>query len=175
MDQINPVQLQYIYDAYRDAALNRLYYGVKLARYRRFNFWIEIAIAIGAAGSSGGIAGLAVWGTLPGNYAWLAISGIATVLAVLKPVIQLANRIENYTKLYAGYTNIFLELEEIVEEIGVAHAITEKTRDRYVRSRQLLRELAPLAEPSRSKQLIAKLQEQVNRDIPPESLWTPIE
>jgi hypothetical protein len=171
-DAVNRDELQYIYDAYRDAALNRTYYGARLAGYRQLNFWIEIAIAVGAAGSSGGIAGLAVWGTLPGNYAWLAISGLATVLAVLKPVLQLANRIENYTKLYAGYTNIFLELKDIVEDIGVAHAISEKTRERYVSSRQLLRELAPLVDPNRSERLVRKLQNEINREIPPENLWT---
>jgi hypothetical protein len=171
-DEVNRDQLQYIYDAYRDAALNRLYYGIKLARYRQLNFWVEIAIAIGATGS-GGIAGFAVWGTIPGSYVWLVISGLAAVLALVKPVLQLGGRIENYTKLYAGYTNVFLELKEVVEDIAVAHAISERTRERYVGSRQLLRELAPLADPDRTQRLITKLQDQVNREIPPENLWVP--
>jgi hypothetical protein len=168
-DAVNWGRLQYIYDAYRDSALSRGYYGT---RYRQINRWVEISIAVGTAGS-GGIAGLAIWGTLPGRYAWLTVSGVATVLAVIKPVLQLAGRIENYTKLYAGYTGIFLELRDIVEEIAVTHVISDKTEERYLGSRQLLRELAPLADPSPSKQLIKKVQEQINRDIPPESLWTP--
>ena len=128
---------------------------------------------MGATSSSGGIAGLAVLHSRPDNYAWLIISALAAVLAVLKPILQLADRIENYTKLYAGYTNIFLELKNIVEDIGVSHEISEEVRERYKRSRQLLRELAPLVEPNRNKRLIGRLQEQVNRDIPPESLWVP--
>jgi hypothetical protein len=171
-DEVNRDQLQYIYDAYRDAALYRLYYGLKLARYRQLNFWVEIAIAISATGS-GGIAGLAVWGTIAGSYAWLVISGLAAVLALIKPVLQLGGRIENYTKLYAGYTNIFLELKDTVEDIAVEHGISDKTREGYVGSRQLLRELAPLADPSRSQRLMKKLHDHINREIPPESLWVP--
>jgi len=171
-DAVNRRQLEYIYDAYRTSALSRTYYGIKLARYRRCNFWIEIAIAIGATGS-GGIAGLAVWGTLPGNYVWLVVSGISTALAVVKPILQLAARIENYTKLYAGYTSIYLELKDIAEEISIYHMISEKTEERYRGSRQLLRELAPLVDPNPSKPLIRKLQEQINGQIPADGLWMP--
>lgn len=152
-DQVNRAQLQYIYDAYRIAALNKKYYGRRLASYRRLNFWIEIAIAIGTTGS-GGIAGLAIWGTLPGSYMWLVLSGIAAVLAVVKPVLQLADRIENYTKLYAGYVGAFVELQDICEEISVAHAITDGLKERYGRSRKILRELAPLAEPDPDTRLV---------------------
>jgi hypothetical protein len=169
---INPIRLQQIYDTYRSSALNRTYYGIKLTRYRQYNFGTEIAIAIGAPSSSG-VAGLAVWGTLPGSYAWLVVSGIATVLAVVKPVLQFAGRIENYTKLYASYTGIFLELKDIVEEIAAKRDISGKTDERYRASRQLLRELAPFVDPSPSKPLIRKLQEQINREIPAESLWMP--
>jgi hypothetical protein len=47
----------------------------------------EVLIAIGAAGS-GGVAGVAIWGYITGQYAWLSISSIATVLGVVKPILQ---------------------------------------------------------------------------------------
>src|SRR4051794_17444077 len=100
-------ELSHIYDAYRTALLNRKYYGLRLSSVRKLNFWSEVLIAIGAT-SSGGVAGLAVWGTITGQYVWLWISGIATVISVVKPACQFGKSIENYTKLYAGYTNIYL-------------------------------------------------------------------
>jgi hypothetical protein len=106
-------QLRYIYNSYRTALLNRKYYGSRLVLSQRYNSVMEIAIAVGAAGS-GGVAGLAVWGTITGQYAWLWISGIATVLGVVKPILQIGAKIENYTKLYSGYSNVYLELKSVV-------------------------------------------------------------
>src|SRR4051812_14402793 len=108
--------LTHIYDAYRTALLNRKYYGHRLEWTRRFSFWSEILIAIGAT-SSGGVAGLAIWGSITGQYVWLWISGIATIISVIKPAFQFGKSIENYTKLYAGHTNIYLSLREVVEDI----------------------------------------------------------
>jgi hypothetical protein len=137
-------QLRYIYDSYRTALLNRKYYGYRLTRYQSFNSAMDIAIAIGATGS-GGVAGLAVWGTITGQYAWLWISGVATIVGVIKPILQLGVKIENYTKLFTGHGSIYLELKAV----------------------------GGLDDPKPDKKLIKQLQSQVNDEIPPDTLWTP--
>lgn len=166
------IQLKYIYDAYRNAALNRAYYGERLMRFQKYNSWIEIAIALGATGS-GGVAGLAIWGTITGAYAWLLISGVATVLGVVKPVLQWGKVIENYSKLYTGHTNIYLELKALVEDIDVNRNVSEKLKEKYSSSRQLLKELGALDDPKPDNALIKELQQRINREIPPEALWMP--
>ena len=161
-----------IYDAYRTALLNRQYYGHRLTYTRRLSFWFDILIAIGATGS-GGVAGLAIWGTITGQYIWLWISGVATVFSVVKPTLQFSQSIENYTKLYAGHTNIYLTLKEIVEEVNTARRISSDSIRKYRASRQLNRELGGYDDPKPDKALVERLQRQVNKEIPPEILWMP--
>src|SRR5271165_511917 len=100
---LNETLLMYIYDTYRTAALNRSYYASKLAKYQTYNSIMEVSIAVGATGS-GGVAGLAIWGSLSGQYAWLFVSGIATVLGVVKPILQFGKEIEKYSTLYSGHS-----------------------------------------------------------------------
>jgi hypothetical protein len=166
------VQLKYIYNAYRTESLNRKYYGVKLAKCQRYNSYMEIAIAVGATGS-GGVAGLAIWGTITGQYAWGIISGIATILSVVKPVIQLGKTIERYTKLHSGHTTIFLELRSIVEDIEIAKAIPRRTEDKYNSIKQTIKELGGLEDVNRDSGLAVELQRLVNVEIPSEDLWMP--
>jgi hypothetical protein len=173
-DQQIKSRLIYIYDMYRTAALNRIYYGRRLDRYQRLNFWAEVAIALGTTTGSGGIAGLAIWGTLPGSYVWLSISGLATVLGVLKPVLQMGKTIENYTKLYAGYTNIYTELKSVVEDISVEQAISEKSKEKYIASKQLVKELGGIEDVNPSTDVIRNIQGEVNRLIPVNTLWVPV-
>jgi hypothetical protein len=165
-------QLRYIYDSYRTAALNRKYYGEKLSRYRNRNFYLEIAIAVGATGSTG-VAGLAIWNTAIGAPIWVVVSSIAVVLSVIKPVLQLGKEIENYTKLYTGHTSIFLELKAVVEEIDITKVISKTIEDRYTAIRQLARELGGLEDPKPDLALIEKLQTLVNREIIADDLWFP--
>jgi hypothetical protein len=129
-------------------------------------------IAIGAT-SSGGVAGLAIWGTITGQYVWLWISGAATVVSVIKPAFQFGKSIENYTKLWAGHTNIHLTLREVVEDINTKKAISSDTAKKYLESRQLNKELGGLDDPKPRERLVRSFQALVNREIPPESLWMP--
>jgi hypothetical protein len=165
-------QLRYIYNSYRTALLNRKYYGHRLTLFQKYNTVAEIFIAIGAAGS-GGVAGLAIWGSITGQYAWLFISGIATVLGVVKPVLQFGRHIENYTKLYAGHSNVYLDLKSVVEDIEVSRSLPPKLADKYESIRKRIVELGGLDDPKPDKKLILKLQGQVNEEIPAESLWVP--
>jgi hypothetical protein len=165
-------QLNFSYATYRAASFDRKYYGQQLSHYQKYNFLMEIAIAIGAAGS-GGLAGLAVWGTITGKYAWLAISGVATLLSVVKPILQLGKQIEKYTKLYIGYTTIYLELKDIVEDIKKSRSISKKSEASYDVVRKLNKELGGLGDPRRDAALIRRLQAEVNTEITSESLWLP--
>jgi hypothetical protein len=133
---------------------------------------MEIAIAIGATGS-GGIAGLAIWGTISGQYAWLWISGLATVLGVVKPILQIGTRIENYTKLYTGHSSIYLELKSVVEDIEVSRSIPPRLAEQYEAIRKRIIELGGLDDPHPNKRVIKALQDHVNLEIPPDSLWAP--
>ena len=101
-----------IYDEYRTALLNKKYYSVRLAKMKRCNFVMEFLIAAGATGS--GVAGLAVWKTDYGALAWATLSGASILLAIAKPLLKLADKIENYGKLYGEYARAFQNLDFLV-------------------------------------------------------------
>lgn len=107
---------------------------------------MEIAIAIGAT-SSGGIAGLAIWGTITGQYACLFISGLATVLGVVKPILQIGPKIENYTKLYTGYGTVYLGLRAMIEDIETSRSIPPKLIEKYESIRTQIVDLGALDDP----------------------------
>jgi hypothetical protein len=133
---------------------------------------MEIAIAVGGAGS-GGVAGLAVWGTINGRYAWLSISAVAAVLSVIKPLLQLGKQIEKYAKLYSGYTGAYFELKTLVDDITWRQAGPENFEDRYKSIMRTFEELDALDEQLADKSLIRILETDVNKEIPPENLWMP--
>jgi len=165
-------QLKYIYNTYRTALLNRKYNGERLTSYQLYNNISEIAMAIGTT-SSGGVAGLAIWGTITGQYAWLVISGAAAIIGIVKPIIQIGKKIENYTKLYTGHSSIYLDLKSMVEDIEVSKSVPPKLAEKYEAIKMHIAELGGLDDPRPDKKLIIKLQTQVNEEIPPETLWFP--
>lgn len=164
--------LRQLYDAYRTALLNKKYYSHQLTKLRRLDLYMEVAIAIGGAGS-GGVAGLAVWGSINGRYAWLSISAAAAVLSVIKPLLQLGKQIEKYAKLYSGYTGAYFELKALVDEIKRTTASPHNFEDKYKSMMQTFKELDALDESPSDKSLIGILEGDVNREIPPEILWMP--
>jgi hypothetical protein len=82
-------------------------------------------------------------------------------------------KIENYTQLYSGYSNVYLELKSVVEDIEVSRSIPQKLTERYDSIRKRITDLGGLDDPRPDNGLIKKLQAQVNQEIPPESLWVP--
>jgi hypothetical protein len=165
------VRLIRIYDAFRTAALNRAYYGSRLALYRNANFWLEIAVAVGA--TSSGVAGLAVWKTAQGQDVWLAISAVATVLGIMKPILQLGDAIENYSKLFAEHTGVYFELKSIVEDIEIGQAISAEVWNRYLASRKIFSELGARDDVKPSAKVLKDLQAGINMQFPPERFWMP--
>ena len=85
-----------------------------LDEVRRLNTRLEVAIALG---TSAAIASWAIWKTGSGEYAWLVISGLATLLAVIKPIINLPKQIERYSKLFVGHGDAQFDLERIAQQV----------------------------------------------------------
>lgn len=163
-----------IYNTYRTALLNRKYYSIKLQRYQRYNSLMEVAIAIGATGN-GIVASLAIWKSIVGQYLWLIIVAVATILSVIKPIIKVSRRVEVYANLYSGHTSIYCDLKHIVEDIAVSKSIPRQIHEKYKVIRQKAAELELVSEDSgNDRELIRKLQAEVNQEIPPQNLWIPV-
>jgi hypothetical protein len=166
-----PLKLNRLYDDYRTALYNRKYYGCLLQKYRRWNFLFEVAIAIA---SSSAIGSWLIWRSTDfGQNVWALISGITAVLAVVKPFLEFPKQIERYSKLFAGHGDVFHDLDAIVREVESERGFTSKINKKYAETLGRIKELAVDDDPQQDMALARRIQEEVNREIPPEELWNP--
>lgn len=164
--------LEQIYGKYREAYLNKLYYGLRLQRYSRFNTIFEIVIAVGS--TSSGVSGWALWSDEQGRKIWAFIAGAATLAAIVKPVLGIAGRIESYSKSLVGYNSVYLSLKDLVDRISRQQNITDDMLREFEGASERYRELGiQEADAIPSKKLVKKLFNEVNAAIPPETLWVP--
>jgi hypothetical protein len=167
------IALDYIYDSYRSALLNRYYYGQKLKRYRFWNGVLDVLVAVGAAGS--GITGLAVFTSDVGRQVLPWLLAASTVLGVAKPILNLGKAIETYAHLFTGHSGIFFDLRALVEDIAIRSQLPDDLLDRYSAVRRRAAELGGLHNGAEDRTLVRKLTDRVNAEIPPSKLWYPPE
>jgi len=118
-----------IHDLYRNCILNELYYGHRLSLFTRTGFWLDIIVVLGSGTS--GIAGWIIWTKYPALAAlWAVVTGVATLLATLKPVLQTDAKIKRNSSLFSAYRQLAVSMKMVVEEIheagGIRRGITRR-------------------------------------------------
>lgn len=168
--------LEGIYDDYRTVSLNAKYNGERLSRAIRTNKMLEIIIAVGASGS--GIAGLTLWKSDYGQLAWGMISLVAVLVSITKPILNLGNDIEEYSKLWTEYSTLFARFRNVVRSVESMRSRIAETGnlpqhlvDEVLHIRAKMVELAPRDDQRPDRTRMEALQAQVNSDIPPATLW----
>lgn len=168
--------LEGIYDDYRTILLNAKYNGVRLQKATRWNRCLEIVIAVGASGS--GVAGLTLWKSDYGQYAWGAVSALAIFVSIIKPIWNLGRSIEDYSQLWAEYAtlsvryrNAIRQIEGARDQIASSGALPQKLIEDIDAMRTKMVELAPRGDQHPLRHLAEALQAQVNTEVPPATLW----
>lgn len=156
-------------DAYRTELLNRLYYGHRLATVRRWNYALEVGLAVGTSSAIG------AWTIWQGewNSVWATIAGAAALLAILKPILRLPTQIERYSKLFVEHGVLFYELGTLVRDVTIRRFVTPEIEGAYRRLQQRIRGLSVDDDPIVGKRLRDRCREEVLAEIPVESLWRP--
>ncbi|HEY0323796.1 MAG TPA: hypothetical protein VGC66_22780 [Pyrinomonadaceae bacterium] len=149
-----------IYDDYRTALLNQLYYACRLARYKRYNLLYEIILALGTSGT---IAAWYAWRTDTGKIAWAFYAGVVAILTVIKPIVNLPREIERFSKQNAGYRDVYYDLNQLIDDIELNLYINGKMLDLYGATKKRSRELAPDDDPQSKEKLLRKIQFDVNK------------
>jgi hypothetical protein len=162
-------RLRILYNDYRTACLNKKYYGCRLQTTQHWNLGFEIIIALGATGT--GIGGWTFFQQYPG--VWALLAGASAVLALVKPIIQLSTKIERYGRLYGEFSKLSATLQTVVDEVRAAGTLSEDQYQIYKKAKGTFSELAKEDEPRPQRQLILRLQDEVDREIPPETLPMP--
>lgn len=163
-----------VYDALRSAKLNCRYVSCRLQRAERWNTSLEILLAVSAPASA--VAGLWFWDEPGGAVAWRVLASIAAVVAVVKPFLKLNEKIKQMEVSLAGYTMLTHDLEEIRQAIfqekryGTHHLALLKKAIQREGALKITR-----FEAREDEKVIAKCQQEVNKELPVQSFFIPME
>ncbi|MCP4549663.1 MAG: hypothetical protein GY835_24675 [bacterium] len=163
-------QLVELYDNLRTSALNRKYYGRRLSLYRVINFSLELILAIGTSSALGA---WAIFKEGPGEKAWLVISGMAALVALLKPVLNPTKNLERYAMLFAGHGDIYYDLEIVASEVRRHERFTDDLLATYLNTLARIKKIAASDDPNPSRRLLRTLYDEVNQELPAGNFWLP--
>jgi hypothetical protein len=161
-----------LYDFYRTALMNAKYYGRKLQMLKRVALVIDIATALAA---SGAFAGLAVWKGDIGKNVFSLVLGLTAVLAAVRPVLQLPDKIGRCSKLSYGYMEVFYRIQILTAEIRAAGRVAPEHLQRVTDVMDRFRALELEGDAYQNPKRLLKYQDEVDVAIPVERLWLPSE
>jgi hypothetical protein len=164
-------ELTVIYDAYRTARMNVIYYGAKLGKLQRLGLAVDLIVAIGTSST---VAALAVWDAPVMSVVRSALVGLTVLLVTIRPVLNIPRRVERYSKLYAAYMGVHSSFEAIVNEIRSSHVLSPESRYLAESEQKRLAQTEKDDDPAPDKVLIEQAYAQVNEEVPASSLWWPI-
>lgn len=169
-DEQDKVALVELYDHYRTARMNCIYYEMRLRALQRWNFVIEVFVALG---TSGGIAGLTLWGYGPFRHIWTALATLGAFAACIKPLLGLSKLIEQCSSQRQRYLENFFSADRLIKRIKVAHTMTnadhrmfEGIVDRF--HSISLHDVVPV-----KHRVLSRAMDKVLVEIPTNSLWMP--
>jgi hypothetical protein len=168
----NRTRLQRIYTNYRDAAMSKEYYACRLAQVKRWNIWYEIVLALGASGTA--VAGWYIWSQTTGKIVWAIFSGCAAVLAIIKPILKVADEVERYSKLHIGYSELAFDYKLVCDEIRASGGISESLREAVANADKRIKELTLVDDVKPSLKLLRECQNSVKRVVPGFDEWLSI-
>lgn len=168
-DQVR-AHLGRIYDRMRSACLNRKYYGHKLHRYDQLDFWSDLLIALG---TSAAVAAWTLWHIPGGINPWTLLAGIASIAALIKPLLGVSKKIQILAKLHSGYIRLYHDLHSLVEEIKTEQGLTQGFLDRFDEADRRYRDLAVDDDLKPIRRLASKYEDEVRKEFPHSFFWNP--
>ena len=127
-----------------------------------------------AASSSSYPAGLlAIHGIPHSEEIATGVTGLGALLVGVKAVLPLNKSAMTYAILHHGHRQHALDYKHLVDRVRKDHGIGADVRREHARLAEAHKLLAAVAPPPPSERLIKRLQEEVNRAIPPSELWFP--
>ena len=160
-----------IYEVYRTALLNQLYYAAQLARYRRINSILEILVAIGTSTTT--IGAWTIWNSNGGKAMWAIFAGMATVVSVIKPPLNLSGEIERFTNLHAAHAALYGDVNSLVKKIRRTHTFTDEMSKELEEATNRYEKLAVTDDLRPNQKLRQECTEAVKKQIRVKDLWFP--
>lgn len=104
-----------VYDLWRTSKLNVKYYSSLQLCYTRVLITFDLVIA--ATAPSGTIAALWFWNTPQGSIIWKVLIIIASVVALIKPTLNLTEKIKKTDTVLSGYKMMCHDLDTLINQI----------------------------------------------------------
>lgn len=161
-----------VYDLRRTARLNVKYYGFKLNRLRKINFWMEFLLALTA---SSAVVAFNFWKSHVGSVAWQVLSVLSALLAVAKPLLKYTEKIRGLEEVLTGFRILDHDLKVLGVSIKQKQKYDNELKERFLSAFERMKTLISkeVYEDREDKALIRKLQGEVNKELPPEDFFIP--
>jgi hypothetical protein len=159
-----------VYNEYRTARLNIKYLEKQLIYLRRKNSIIEFSLAFSA---SSGFASLWIWQGAIGGVIWKVIGLITAVLAIVKPILKLPNKISEKEELLTGYKTLHYDLEKIIRLINQTHNYDENLQKQFNESMERKGILVLKDNESTDEKLRNQCESEVIKELPSNQFYIP--
>ena len=163
-------QLSDIYRDYRNICLNKKYYAERLRKTLGYNYWYEIFLA---AGTSGTVAGWALWQKPGWETVWIVIGAVIALLTAIKPATNLSGEIERLSTLETKFKALQLDFEMLCFDIKTKRGLDKSLIKSYKDIRDKLQTLGVKEDSAVPTEVLRRIQHEVEREIPSTSLWAP--
>ncbi len=157
-----------VYNEYRTARLNVLYYEKSYSILSRSNFWIEFFLAL----SVPSVASLWVWETTVGTVVWKIVLAVAALLAIIKPLVGLSDKMKENSEILYKWRSLHGEFQKLTTSISQYKRYDDKMREQFLK---LLDIKTNIKEPpgATNNRLINFCKTKVNKSLPPEEFFVP--
>jgi hypothetical protein len=160
-----------VYDLHRTVRLNIKYFSFKLTRLKKINFWMEFILALTA---SSAIVTFKLWKTDTGSLLWQILSATSALLAILKPLLNITEKIRKIEGITTSFRILDIDLKEI--EISIRQRNNFDT-DAAKQFSILFKRLKELTEKhidgTENLKLKRKFQAEVIKELPASSFFIP--
>ncbi len=161
-----------VYDQLRTVRLNEKYYGVRLQKYERVNYWSEIIVAF--TSSSSAIAGFAFWSTETGAEMWKALLVISALIATSKPLLNLTKKIKAYEEVLSGYRLLCHDLKDLKIDINQSQSYSAEHQLKFKKIIEKQRVLSSKSPERTEKTRVKKAcQNEVSLEYPTDLFYIP--
>jgi hypothetical protein len=165
-----------VHQDYRVVRLNVLYYADIMAREKRWKSAWEISLSVLTLVTFVDVCFL-VWlpSVLAIQVVGVAAALLAAVLALITPFLPIFKDLERHARLYFEYNSMLYAFRELEADMAAADDFTPEMLKEFLRIKDWITNLSEHDDPTSDSRKIELLYDQVNREIPPESLWMPME
>jgi hypothetical protein len=160
-----------VYNACTKALALEKYNSARLDGHRRLNTGIDIGLAIAAPSAAGS---WAIWQSGLGAYVWTVIAAVGGLVAIVKPFLQLPQKVDQYSKTRTGYSDLYFDLLQLARDVSATRNITEaEWNDKYVDASTRFQKLAADDDPVEKEKLLDRCVEAARKEIERENFWLP--